>query len=85
MYMAENTRMSSLVMFISAAVPVSLGLALCIYAYRFSVKLVLRVERVTVERAKECGGDIEFPLQREKLMGILKHQVLYEDIKTTLL
>lgn len=39
------------------------------------MKVVLKVEQVTVGRAKECGGDLTFPLQQEKLVRVLKHQV----------
>ena len=40
-----------------------------------SVRVVLAVEEVTVERSEECGGDLTFPLQRDKLLSVLKHQV----------
>ncbi len=43
------------------------------------MKLVLKVDSVTVGRAEECGGDLSFPLQRDKFFGILKHQVRDEN------
>ena len=45
--------------------------ALC----RCSVKVLLKVDQVTVTRTKECGGDLSFPFQRERLIQTLKHQV----------
>ena len=42
---------------------------------RYSVKLMLEIDVVTVCRVEECGGNLAFPLQREKLIDILKHEV----------
>ena len=39
------------------------------------MKVVLKVDCVTVSRVEECGGDLSFPLHRDKLMAVLKHQV----------
>ena len=39
------------------------------------MKVVLKVDKVTVERGEECGGDLTFPFQQEKLLLVLKHQV----------
>jgi len=39
------------------------------------VKVVLKVDQVTVEREEQCGGHITFILQRDKLLAVLKHYV----------
>jgi hypothetical protein len=37
--------------------------------------MVLKVGQVTVTRAKECGGEITFQLEQDKLLRVLKHEV----------
>lgn len=50
---------------------------------RCNVRLVLKVGQVVLTRDKECGGEISFQLQRETLLRILKHEVVFQQMKNT--
>ena len=39
------------------------------------MKVVLKVDKVMVERSEDCGGNITFPLHKDKLLSVLKHYV----------
>ena len=40
-----------------------------------TVRVVLKVDKVTMKREEVCGGDLTFPIQRDKLFTVLKQQV----------